>query len=311
MSSLKVVFFGTPKFAADILAFMIDNGISIIGIVTKPDDFVNKHGRPSQVKQLAEKYLHKVPIFQPQKATDPHFIQEMKDLKPDLFVVVAYGKILRLQLLFVPVHGCINVHASLLPKYRGAAPIQRAIMHGEKETGITIIEMAPEMDAGRILDTAKTVIGENMTSGELLEELAKIAGPLLVDVIKQIKENRTHPVVQDESRVSSAPKISPQECMIDWNFDAQQVHNQIRALSPFPGAKCQIKLKDEIKTLKIFRTDIIYQTKSPKEISIENDALIIFCKTNALKVLEVQLEGKRKMTATDFLKGLHHEIIII
>ncbi len=311
MSSLKVVFFGTPKFASDILSFIIDNGISIIGVVTKPDDFVNKHGRPSQVKQLVEKYLPKVPIFQPQKATDPEFIQQMKKLSPDLFVVVAYGKILRPQLLSVPSHGCINVHASLLPKYRGAAPIQRAIMNGEQETGITIIEMAPEMDAGRILDTAKTVIGENMTSGELHEELSKIAGPLLVDVIKEIEEKRAHPIQQEETLVTSAPKISPQECIIDWDRDAKQIHNQIRALSPFPGAKCQIKIKDEIKTLKIFHTNVVYQTKSPKEVSFEEGSLIIFCKTNALKILELQLEGKKKMAAADFIKGLHHEITII
>ncbi len=311
MPSLKVIFFGTPQFASAILSFIIDQGISIIGIVTKPDDFVNKNGRPSQVKQLAVKYLHKVPIFQPIKATDEEFIRKMKDLKPDLFVVVAYGKILRPQLLAVPKYGCINIHASLLPKYRGAAPIQRAIMNGEQETGITIIEMVPEMDAGRILQTAKVVIAENMNSGELHEELAKIAGPLLVDVIGEIQNHSTHPIEQEKSSITLAPKISPQECVIDWNLDAQTIHNTIRALSPFPGAKCRVKIKEETKTLKIFRTKMVYQTKEPKTVSVEGNSLVVFCKTNAVEILEVQLEGKKKMSIEDFLKGLHHPVVFL
>lgn len=308
MSSIRIIFFGTPSFASNILEYLIEKNLNIVGIVTQPDDFQKRRGNPSKVKETAQKYLPKVKIFQPKKASDPEFIQEMKDLKPDLFVVAAYGKILRQNLLDVPKLDCINVHASLLPKYRGAAPIARAIMNGDIETGITIMKMVLEMDAGDIIKTAKIAISENMNALELENEMCKVAGPLLINVINDYVNNKVNFIKQDNNLVTFAPKIESKDIYIDWNDDAKNIYNKIRALSPNIGARCFIGINDNKKQLKIFRAAIINKQLKIKECLINDNSIIVGCKKNALQLLEIQLEGKKKILTSQFITGIKSPI---
>ncbi len=308
MSSVRIVFFGTPSFASNILEYLIEKNLNIVGIVTQPDDFQKRRGKPSRVKETAEKFLPKLKIFQPKKASDPEFIQKMRELEPDLFIVAAYGKILRQELLDVPKLGCINVHASLLPKYRGAAPIARAIMNGDAETGVTIMKMVLEMDAGDIIKTAKITISENMNALELENEMCKIAGPILIDAVNDYKNHQVKFIKQDNNLVTFAPKIENKDIYIDWNDDAKNIYNKIRALSPNIGARCFININNNKKQLKIFRAAIINKQLKVNECLINNDSIIVGCKKNALQLIEIQLEGKKKILSSQFITGLKSPI---
>lgn len=308
---MRVVFFGTSAFAARVLRDLIRQNVDIVAIVTRPD---KPKGRslnllPPPVKEEALKYP--LPIYQPLKASTPEFAEILKHHKPDLFLVVAYGEIIKTLLLDIPSKGCINVHASLLPKYRGASPIQRCLMHGEKETGITIMQMVLEMDAGDMLSVVKTPISEEMTFGELGSQLSESATPALIQVIQQIDKGTLKKVPQDHTEATFAPKLTAQEEEIHWERPAQELHNLIRALSPFPGAWCFIQIGSEKKRLKIKLSKVIphLQGKPGEILSLSKQDLILACGQGSLQLLQVQLEGKKMMPVREFLQGLHHPII--
>lgn len=305
---MKIVFFGTPLFAARVLSYLVQNKVDIVAVVTRPE---RPRGRslkvlPSAVKEIAQKEIPQTPLFEPEKASSPEFVEIIKSFKPDLFVVVAYGEILKKDLLDVPKKGSINVHASLLPKYRGAAPMQRSLMDGVRETGITIIDVAMQMDAGDILKMVKIDVPENMTHGELEEKLCALACPALLSVIHEIEKGTVMRTPQNIAEVTFAPKILPDQEKIHWDEPASKIHHLIRALSPTPGAWCLVQIGDEQKRLKIKRSQIVHDKQGkPKEtLSYSEKGWIVACQKEALNLLEVQLEGKKSLSIKDFYLGM-------
>lgn len=310
---MNLIFFGTPSLSAEILEFLIEQGQNIVAIVTRPDKPRGRNQKllPSPVKVVAQEKWPHIPVFTPEKASTDDFVAKIKEFSPDLFVVVSYGEIIKQNLLSVP-KKAINVHFSLLPKYRGAAPMQRTIMSGEKETGITIIEMVLKMDAGEILDMVKIPLDEDETFGELEKKLSRLSGPALLRVIKKIELGTLEQVPQDHSKMSLAPKISLEDRQIDWNRGAEQIHNQIRGLSPFPGAFTYVVVDREVKRLGIKKSKFFFNRSGEpgQTISRQKNEWIIGCKEGALSLLEVQLEGKKNLPIQDFLRGQSQEIFI-
>ncbi len=308
---MKVVFMGTPDFAKESLKAIYNAGYEIIGVVTNPD---KPQGRgmkltASPVKQFAlEKELN---IYQPEKVkNNKNFIEEIKKLNPDVICVVAYGKILPKELLEIPKLGCINVHGSLLPKYRGAAPIQWAVLNGDKTTGITTMYMDEDMDTGDMIFKEEVKIGENETTGELWERLETIGGKLLVKTLKEI-EKGTAPREKQSGEFSMAPMLNKEMAKINWEEqDAKQIKNLVRGLNPIMGAytyldgkkikfwKVDIATKKEIfaEGLEIFRNGTVI-------VSDPRDGIFIKTKDGILKVLEIQGENAKRMSIFDFLRG--------
>jgi methionyl-tRNA formyltransferase len=299
MRTIRIVFFGTPQFAAQILEYLIDYKVSIAGVVSQPD---RPKGRslqiePTPIKQVALARLAGVPIFQPEKSSNPEFLHQMAGLGGDLYVVVAFGQILPQKLLAIPPLGCINVHASLLPKYRGAAPIQRSLLNGDRETGIAIQKMVKELDAGPLIRSEKIAIPAEMTYGELEQALCNLSKPLLLSVLEGYEKGIPLAEPQDSSQVTFAPKIAPEEAVIQWEKDAAVIHNQIRAFNPRPGAWCWIEWNGEKKRLKILRAIVAPHPTDSKEF-------LVACGHGALKLLEVQMEGKPRCLAEDWFRGV-------
>lgn len=286
-----------------------------MGIVTRPDQPKGRSLQliPSAVKALAQEKYPTIPLFQPVKASTDPFAQELKQLKPDLFVVVAYGEIIKENLLRLPSKMCINIHASLLPKYRGAAPIQRALMAGEKESGVTIIEMVMKMDAGAMLGIEKVAIDDEMTFDVLQEKLCSLSGPLVESVIEKIGNGTVEKIEQDPSEVTFAPKITAEDRLIHWEKSAEEIHNQIRALSPSPGAMCSIEIKGQKKGFLIKRTkkNLNLSGKPMETLSYTKKEWVVACGTGAISLLEVQLEGKKSMPIEEFLRGYPTQNLII
>jgi methionyl-tRNA formyltransferase len=304
--NVKIVFFGTPSFAAKILQFLIDEKIEIAAVVTQPD---RPQGRnliltPPMVKETALRTALQIPISQPEKASDPQFLDALASLHADLFVVVAFGQILSRKLLAIPPLGCINVHASLLPKYRGAAPMQRALLNGDKETGVSIQKMVYELDAGDVIDETKIIISPDTTLGELQERLCECSKILLLNVLKKYQNGIPPARPQDPKQATLAPKIKPEEMEIRWDRDAEHLHNLVRALSPRPGAWCWVEIKGEKKRLKILRTHLAPQSGSPGELlRFQGNDCLIAASKHSLQLLEVQIEGKKAMPAADWMRG--------
>ena len=312
---MKIVFFGTSPFAAKILESLLQQDYNIIAVVTRTD---KPQGRslkigPPPVKQRALALRPHLPVLQPIKASTPEFAAHLKTLTPDLFLVAAYGEILKQFILDIPSRGAINVHASLLPKYRGAAPMQRCLMHGDAETGVTIMKMVLEMDAGDMLATVKVPLTGEITLGELEEKLADISIPLLTQVLDQLVVDTLHPTPQIHSHATYAPKITSHETEIQWDRTAFEVHNQIRALSPQPGAWCWVHIGSQKKKLKIKRSRIISdrQGYAGETLSWTPHEWVVACQTGALNLLEVQLEGKKTLPIQEFLRGAQEPCKIV
>lgn len=307
---MKIVFMGTPDFAEESLKAIYEANYEIIGVVTNPD---RPKGRgmkmvASPVKEFATKQNLK--IFQPQKVrNNEEFINEIKELNPDVICVVAYGKILPKEILEIPKLGCINVHASLLPKYRGAAPIQWAVLNGDKTTGITTMYMDEGMDTGDMILKEEVTIGEDETTGELWDRLSKIGGKLLVETLKQIEEG-TAPREKQSEDFTMAPMLDKKMAKIDWeNQTASQIKNLVRGLNPIMGAYTFFKDK-KIKFWKVDVEKNIGLTEDMEKLangvvvlSDSKDGLYIKTKNGILKVLEIQGENARRMPIADFLRG--------
>ncbi|MGL4348239.1 MAG: methionyl-tRNA formyltransferase [Chlamydiales bacterium] len=305
---MRIGFFGTSRFAAAILESLLEAQYNIIAVVTRVDA---KQGRNlsmaySPVKKLALSFPS-IPIFQPEKASASDFISAVSALQPDLFLVVAYGKILRETLLAIPKRGSINIHASLLPKYRGAAPIQRALMNGDEKSGVTIIEITPEMDAGDILEKSSIFIPPDMTFGQLENEMIIASCKILPRVIQSIESGIIKKRKQDDNAATYANKIDKTDLKILWEKPAYVIHNQIRAFSPDPGAWTNLILSNGIKK----RLKILLSHPHPASIApagtvieyTESKWLVSCGQESALEVLLVQLEGKKRCSYREFVRG--------
>ena len=308
---MKIVFMGTPDFAKESLESIYNAGHEILGVVTNPDKPKGRGMKmvASPVKEFAiEKDLK---IYQPLKVrNNVEFIEEIKKLNPDVICVVAYGKILPKEILDIPRLGCINVHGSLLPKYRGAAPIQWAVLNGDKTTGITTMYMDVGMDTGDMILKEEVDIGEDETTGELWDRLSKIGGKLLVETLKRIEEG-TAPREKQGEDFSIAPMLNKEMAKIDWeNKTAKEIKNLVRGLNPIMGAYTFLNRKK----LKFWKVDITTNQEVMAEgieilkngtvvASDQRDGLFIKTKDGILKVLEIQGENAKKMTIGDFLRG--------
>lgn len=312
---MKIVFFGTSDFAAGVLSFLLNEGVDITAVVTRPDRAKGRSLQflPPPVKELLLKQDSDIPIYQPEKASTEDFAKELSIYEADLFVVVAYGEIIKTNILNLPKIGCINIHASLLPKYRGAAPMQRALMDGVAATGITIIDMVLQMDAGDMLARAEVPVSANMTFGELEPLLLKAACQTLLKVFRDCEQKTVKRVQQDPKEVTFAPKIMPEETEIKWDKPAGVVHNLVRAFSPHPGAWCFIHIGPDKKRLKIKRTEVVPNLSGPpgSNLLLDKSQWVVACGEGALRIIEVQLEGKKSMRVHEFLQGVHEPITII
>ncbi len=298
--SLRVVFMGTPDIAATCLTKILEDGFDVVGVYTQPD---RPKGRGmkmvcSPVKEVA--MSHNIPVFQPESFRDEESVEQLRALKPDVCAVVAYGQLLPQKVLDVPTLGCINIHASLLPAYRGSAPYQWAVLDGLKETGVTAMYLIRKMDAGNIIDTAKTPIGENETAGELLDRLAVLGAGLLSKTLGRLAEGPVESTVQDEEKVTFAPMLDKSMAPIDWTKTAQQVHNHVRGLHPWPVATMELQGKN----FKVHATRIVEGSGKPGEIlGLTKIGLKIACGEGAVEVISLQAEGGKRMAAPDYFRG--------
>jgi len=304
---MKIVFFGTPWFAAHILDYLIQQGVVPCAIVTKEDKAIGRSSKlvPPPVKQVALEKALAVPILQPSKASSEEVEKILAEYDADLFVVVAYGEILRTNVLSLPKKGCINVHASLLPLLRGASPIQQSIIEGHAKTGVTIMEMVLKMDAGDIIRTAEVPIAEQTTAGELESALCEASCPLLLEVIKDFEKGNISKTPQNHEEATYVKKILQTDCIIDWSKPAKTIHNLVRGLQPRPGAWCEITLNNAQKRLKIHKTTVVDRQGSPGELlEYSKKEILIAAGQDAVGVELLQLEGKKIMTAAEFTSGI-------
>lgn len=298
---MDIVFMGTPEFAVPCLERLISDGHNVKGVFTQPDKPKGRGHRMQfpPVKECAVN--NSIPVYQPTKMRDGEALSILKELNPELIIVVAYGKIIPEEILNFPKYGCVNMHASLLPRYRGAAPIQWCVLNGEKESGVTAMQMNAGLDTGDMLCAEKIEITENMTAGELHDKLSEIGADVMSKTIEMIEKNELKPVKQDDSLSNYAPMLSKDLCPIDWNCSAQEVHNKVRGLSPWPVATTVMNGK----LLKIHRTELAGKCKGEcGEIIKADKELLVACGDgNAVRVLVLQAEGKKAMPSGDFLRG--------
>ncbi len=297
---MRVVFMGTPDIAATCLKKIIADGFDVVGVYTQPD---RPKGRGmkmvySAVKEVA--IANNLPVFQPENFREDGAVEELKALQPDVIAVVAYGRILPQRVLDIPTKGCVNIHASILPQYRGSAPYQWAVLDGLKETGVTAQHMVLKMDAGDVIDVAKTPIGPDETAGELLDRLAVLGADLLSRVLTRFENDDVTGVPQNEAEVSFAPMLDKSMCPIDWNKTAQQVHDHVRGLHPWPVATMELKGQK----FKVHATKIVEGSGKPGEIlGLTKTGLKIACGEGAIEVTQLQAEGGKRMAAPDYFRG--------
>ena len=302
---MRIVFMGTPDIAATCLKALLADSFDVVGVYTQPD---RPKGRGmkmvfSPVKEVA--LAEGIPVFQPENFRDPETVQQLAQLKPDVCAVVAYGRILPQSVLDIPTKGCVNIHASLLPQYRGSAPYQWAVLDGCRETGVTAQYMALQMDAGDVIDTEKTPIGENETAGELLDRLAELGAGLLSRTLHRMEEGIVVGVPQEEDKVTFAPMLDKSMCPIDWNKTAQQVHNQVRGLHPWPVATAELAGTK----FKIHETVVAEGSGAPGTIlALTKTGLLVACAEGAVEIRSLQAEGGKRMPAPDYFRGHPLEI---
>lgn len=297
---MRIVFMGTPDYAVPSLQKLIDEHYEIAGVFTQPDKKVGRKQilTPSAVKELAERY--ELPVYQPQTLKDGSAYEILKSIAPDMIIVAAYGKILPKSILDLPKYGCVNVHASLLPKYRGAAPIQRAVLNGDEETGISIMQMDEGIDTGDLLYTVKTKIGINETSAELFDRLSVLGAEALIHTVKNI-ENGSAAAHKQEGESSYASMIDKSMSPIDWNRTAFEIHNQIRGLQTWPCAQTFICGKP-VKIHASVLSDV--SGGRAGEVIRAGKELIVSCGDGkCISVIRVQPAGKSKMDIRAFLAG--------
>lgn len=302
MNKYRIVFMGTPDFGVPALEAMDAHGYKPVAIYCQPDK-INGRGRKinySPVKSFA--LSHDIPVFQPESLKKPEEQEKLKELKPDLLVVIAYGKILPKAVLDIPTYGAINVHASLLPKYRGAAPIQRVIIDGEKETGVTIMQLDEGMDTGNIVSVRKMDIPPHMNAGELFDELGRLGAEELISVLDDLPEKLSHSIPQNHEEATYAEKITKDMGHLDWNFPADRLDCLIRGMNPNPGTYTFYRGK-RVKIHKAAPEDTSRTAAPGTIISLDDDTIHVACGQGALAISEIQPENHKRMEASDFIHG--------
>ncbi len=300
---MRILFMGTPEISAICLSRLIDDGFSVVAVATGED---KPRGRgnvmtPSPVKVVAGE--HGIPVYQPKTLRGGAFAEPLAAIAPDVIVVVAYGKILPADVLAFPKYGCINLHVSLLPKYRGAAPMQRAVMNGERETGVTVMQMDEGVDTGDILAVERFPIAETDTFGTVHDRSAEVGARLLSATLRAVEAGDLHPTKQPEEGATYAAKIEKEECAVDFSKDARAVADKIRGLSPIPTAVCRHRGK----LLKLLFATPTEGTGFPGEVLATDGtgegSITVACGKDAVKILSLIPEGKGKMSAGDFVRG--------
>ena len=300
MTGWRTIFMGTPDFACPALQKLIERGDNLVAVVTQPDRPKGRGQRlmPPPVKALAEK--NGIPVYQPQKVRDPAFIDIIRELKPDVIVVVAFGQILPKALLDIPPHGCINVHASLLPRYRGAAPLNWCIINGETETGVTTMLMDVGLDTGDMLLVQKTPLDENEDILSLHDRMATLGADLLAETLDRLATGDLVPQPQHNADSCYAPMLKKEDGIISWHADARTIHNQVRGLAVWPGACTTI----DGQVLKIFRTRVGSGSGEPGTVlQAAKGHFEVACQSGTLFLLELQLAGKKRLDCASFLAG--------
>jgi len=302
---MRILFMGTPSFAVPSLEALSAAGHDLCGVFCQPDKPVGRHQDQLQAPPVKECALSQgIPVFQPVKLRDGTALEQIRALAPELIVVAAYGRILPDEILAYPPKGCINVHSSLLPKYRGAAPINWAILNGDRETGVTIMHMASELDAGDIISQEKTAIGPTETAPELTDRLARLGAGLLVDTVAALEAGTASRTPQDEREVTLAPMLSKELSAVDWSRGAQAICDQIRGLYPWPGTSTTALTGEPVK---LWRAQVIgADTDALPGTVIKADAegIDVACgDAQVLRILELQAPGKKRMPAGDYLRG--------
>lgn len=299
-SSIRTIFMGTPEFSLPPLEGLIAAGVNLVGVFTQPDRPKGRGQTLSAppVKELALR--HGLAVFQPHKLRAPEVVEVVRALAPDLIVVVAYGQILPKSVLEIPQYGCINIHASLLPKYRGAAPINQAIIDGEAETGITTMLMDVGLDTGPMLLKRALDIGPEETAGELHDRLALLGRETMEETLRLLQTGQLVPHAQNDALSCYAPMLKKEDGLIDWTQTAQQIHNRVRGLTPWPGAYTLLNGEP----LKLFGTRVEAGEGTPGTVlPPAPDAVRIACGSGVLGIRELQLPGKKRLVAADFLRG--------
>jgi methionyl-tRNA formyltransferase len=298
----KIVFMGSPQFAVPSLKALIENNYNVVAVVTVPD---KPKGRglkleASEVKKVAE--LYNIPVLQPEKMKDKLFVQEMEKIDPSIIVVVAF-RILPPEIYKLAKLGAFNLHASLLPKYRGAAPINWAIINGETKTGITTFFLEDKVDTGSIIFQEEIDINENESYGDIYDKLSLLGASLIIKTIDAIIDNKASTNIQEEANITPAPKIFKNDCLINWELPSKVIHNHIRGLSPYPTAFTRY----ENKNVKIFKSELSNKKSNRKAgyISSSKSEILVSSADYELKILELQIEGKKRLKSEEFLRGFH------
>ncbi|WP_195250793.1 methionyl-tRNA formyltransferase [Romboutsia sp. 1001713B170207_170306_H8] len=299
---MKIVFMGTPDIAVGCLQKIIDEKHDILGVVTQPDKPVGrgkKMGMPP-VKELALKY--DIPVYQPIKVRDEEFVKILKDLNPDLIVVVAFGQILPKAILDIPKFGCVNVHVSLLPKYRGAAPINWVIINGEEKTGVTTMYMDEGLDTGDMILTSEFELNDEMTAGELHDVMKEEGAKVLKETIDLIAKGEAPRIPQNHEEFTYAPMMNKTLGQIDFSKPAKEIHNLVRGVNPWPSA--YTTYKDQ--TMKVWKTKVLDETSGTNPgtiLKVDKEGIRVSTKDNVLLIKEIQMPGKKRVLVEEYIKG--------
>lgn len=300
---MRVIYMGTPDFAVDTLEAIVQDGHEVVLVVTQPDKAKGRSNK-LQFTPVKEKALeHNIPIAQPQKVREEEVVEQLKALEPDVIVVVAFGQILPESILNIPKYGCINVHASLLPAYRGAAPIQWAVIDGLEETGVTTMYMEKGLDTGDIICQSRLKLAQDETGGSLFDRLAKEGASLLIETLHKLEDGTATRTKQDDSKSNYAKMLTKEMGRIDFSQDAVVIERLIRGLNPWPSAYTSINGK----TLKIYQAEVVADGSSEGEIgdviAKDKKSFTVRCGNGALRIMNLQLEGKKRMDTAAFLLG--------
>ncbi len=301
--SLRVIFMGTPDFSVPTLMEIVGQGHDVVACYSQPPRPAGRGMdlKKSPVHEAAESFG--IPVFTPQSLKGAEEQEAFAALNADVAVVVAYGLLLPKPILEAPEYGCLNLHASMLPRWRGAAPINRAIMAGDKETAVQVMRMEEGLDTGPVCMSETVAIGENMTAGDLHDKLSSLGGDLMVRALAALSRGALGDQTQAEEGVTYAAKLSKQETRIDWSKPAAEVHNHIRGLSPFPGAWCEMPLGGKMERVKVLRSTLGKGSGTPGSVQTGGDVPVISCGAGAVRLEQVQRAGKKPMSGAEFLRG--------
>ena len=299
---MRIIFMGTPDFSVPALVALKEAGHEILAVVTQPDKPKGR-GKEVQMTPVKEKAMeYQIPVYQPVKARDPEFVKILSDMAPELIVVVAFGQLLPKTILDIPQYGCVNIHASLLPKYRGASPIQYAVINGEKESGVTTMMMAESLDTGDMLDQESIVLDKKETFGSLHDKLSSMGGRLILKTIEKLEDGTAVRIPQDDSGTCYVGMIKKSMGDIDWSMDAVSIERLIRGLSPWPSAYTAWNGK----VMKLWEAEVIdkeYEGVCGQVTEVGRDSLVIKTGNGGLSIRKLQLQGKKCMDIDAFLRG--------